>query len=1659
MEEGKDVLPSAIPEERVGLELGDTVVVIGGQLNKTVGKIYGFSTDRLLILPKGATDRVIRIPLIDGAIDPELEAENILILKKAARAGFVFMIDMRAGQYVETFGPDSKPTGIFKVLSVDEVEDSAVLQDEGGGESEVVFGFSGISPEMPFEVMRTRESEAPALEAPKEGEEAEASEAQGEARQALAVEEEDILENGQAPSMEEGGEEVIEFEVGDTLTFFVDEELKEITSADRLYDDIYQRSEMLSQLILLLPFTQRRDPVRLQTVRRTVEQFLILRNEVVQYNAVGDPSGTKATSIDTLAELVSRPSVYLARKIANVSKVLYLDHSKKPEDDPAAGPIEDGIYGEYLSDILGRGRTLEAAAEAGAAEAQLETAMPKFFLDMERYRQQIQSPYIIQPSQSATPVDKDEEVFRREVPNFEEPQLNALPKLEESDVTNPPPTIQAAYGISRMLAERRARFLKGEPLRTVETAEAPSYTNMLVFPRSALRDMGPIRSGILAQDMSLGAMEPTMVEDLLKKLGEITDFPTADSILNIGVKGNIVGNVTIKDWLSQLNIPLSGLGDIWEALRGYGADTIEWNAEQVAVIQGKIEQSLAGLRLFMIRQREENKALLANLKFSPEGVLAPEDVARLLARVETEPILKKLQERFREYMGGLAGVDINWFSFLFLTYPDLLLAALGGQPNLVVKERMRAELDLFNNRLMVNYLVAKMKENIIEPVEENPCPHVKALDAVRKAAKARDDEPRDVTKIKLLVKLLGEFRGKTTDEWVDCSVCDKHLICAHELIYIQEFLRPTEQDTLHKELIIKFSGGQFSGRFVCRVCGQSIGELEFDQSLEFDDEGRPMMGRSVMVDRDGLEMDELEDLLKGPGDVAEEVNYGNEALNTMYKVLKKLASGMGVDPEDSDFRRMVEDLSTYISSLPDRKSYGAAMAGKKAQDYDVYYSVRYVSAAAAILLLNVQTRIPDYVVYYTSTDCKDGFYGYPLEATEGEGNITGIQCVSSVVAGINDNEFPWNMTTLQKTDNLVKRRDFLVPIVRTQITEFVKHPIQQAYLKKKRDYRTKLFGKVGGLKADQISKSFRPVPFILTEAEAAEALVAADAASADKQATAWIRTAHRVARDSAALNPDAPLSETTSCLHPLANPYEFWRSQAMPALEARVIGQGARTGLLSTTFYTEMPKGLEGKVDPKDYYKLFANLCWQGDNMGMPHKLGLTLTCAECGLNFKVNPNLPLSLEENPKLAREEAAKGAADLQAHIVSQGIIINEDTAQELLNTSRLRMSVLKGIVVPIPRLDEGLLRLAAMMPKPLEGWEDILGGITKTLVELGRSISRIQIATASERLVNEIAKSEAFVLGRLGKDVFRYIESLTMKTPRECGEAISAFILVPFKRWMVNMDVNGFSILKSYELSPDTMNDIMVKGLGNYLKIVGDGRELSGLLLRKVRGFVGDLTDLCKNILPVLRSIMIPGGDIMVRYLLRAYVMGIIQKFTDPQNIPEAGASAKEEGGGGGGGGGGGADAEEVEAGVIDIKVLYKAFAQAMTKYAVGAKVPTEDEIRFALEKRAEKEKQQFIGEMDAMSLDKRKVELTLKSLGMGKWAAGGSKSIRQYDPERYEVERAERVAAGITDYGAEAAEVAGRATDMFGLDFAGEYEAGGDRMDGDYTEGAMREDEY
>jgi DNA replication initiation complex subunit (GINS family) len=101
--------------------------------------------------------------------------------------------------------------------------------------------------------------------------------------------------------------------------------------------------------------------------------------------------------------------------------------------------------------------------------------------------------------------------------------------------------------------------------------------------------------------------------------------------------------------------------------------------------------------------------------------------------------------------------------------------------------------------------------------------------------------------------------------------------------------------------------------------------------------------------------------------------------------------------------------------------------------------------------------------------------------------------------------------------------------------------------------------------------------------------------------------------------------------------------------------------------------------------------------------------------------------------------------------------------------------------------------------------------------------------------------------------------------------------------------------------------------------------------------------------------------------------------------------------------------------VNMQTLYVAIAESFDRYMTSNRIPTEQEIRTKLEERVEAEKQKFIGELDVMSAERRKLELTLKSLGMGKWAVGGSMTIRKYDAQRYEDERVERAQAGLVDY--------------------------------------------
>jgi hypothetical protein len=1524
-----------------GIRIGDRVLLTGGQLDGTKGRVYGMFADHLAILPDGLTDRVVRVPLIDGAPDEDLGLEELTILEEATRPGFISLSGMRVGDKIQTFGRDATPQAIFAVKSLDIEEDTAIFETETGEEIPIDFAFTGIPQELGFEVLRAREPPAGVTEAPKE--EKEGSES-------------DVVESTGIEGEGEGEEEEDGFEIIEEIVVPVEVRLKKKEAADRVILDVFQKSDLLSQLIQTLSPEDQKNPIKLQELRRRMEVLMFLQKKVVSYGNTGEPRGLLQTSATTLAEYIKRVPIPMSRKVVSATKVLYT-----AEDEPY--DLDDDIRVENLKDIVNRAAALQKEMDIDGG---VKLGLPTFYVNMDKYRSVVQAPIIHSGDRA---VALDEEAFRSEMPNFDEAAVSARDVFDSS---KKPPIVQVPYSLMRMVKPTIVE--KDNSSRIVEAGDAPSSTNTLLFPRKVGRDMGPIRSGVLARDISYGMKDPTPTPKLLQSLGTPTEFPTSQNILSIGTEGSIQGTVLLETWLDLQDYILFGPGDIYDELLGYSLDKLEFTKEQQAVINFKIQQGIAAFRLYISKKREENRASLANLRFTRNDLIPVDRNGRLHTRVANEPSFQVMVKELDEKVGkDFAQIDTMWFTYLYGKYPDFLLATLGESPTVVAKFRHAHVRENILKAIHLAYLTTVVAQARGDAPTENLCPHVKVLFHVYKT-----DDP--VEKMKKYISLLGEFRGETAGNWIDCRKCKQHLLCMHELLLIQEYLRPKEKDVLHKELLLNYSGGQFSGQYICKGCGKGISDLEFDTTLEFDDQGHPLMGRAVMEDADAQEGDDADELL---GEAVEDAESGmSETDQKYYKVIKTVTDRLGINPEAADFRTMIEQLTQYLLTLSSREDYAELLRAKRVkQDYDIYYNIRYVAAVTAIVLLNIQCRMPDYIIYYSRAECKEGFMGFPLT---GDDNMTGIQCVAMIVAGIQEKVEPWNMSSLQKTSDLSKRREVLQPIVVKLIEEFVEtKPFYQSALKRKREYLKKTFGTVTGVKKDTFAASFRPEPYVVV-AEAAAAPISADGASPHFKATAWIRQAHAIAKENTNLRDGSVLSQTTSCLHSILRPNEFWEGKSMPPLAAKVFEErSSRSKTLITKNIYKAKERVAGKVEEQNFYKLFLDVCYTGPRKGLPHELGLGLSCLRCGVTFDENPNLPSVFETKPDAQRVEEEKSRTKKKAALEQQGVDIGSDAFTDLLLTSHRLARMETPRAKQIYGVERTMVDIAGMSLTPFPEWSEMLLAANKALTELGDSHTEMQIVKAAEPFVTRILEIEDEIERRLSPAARAALLSMTKGTVLQTGEFVRTYLIVPFQRWTAGITRDTYSILDSYGLDKPAEDAILTKGMGGHLAPLMEDQP-TGPLLEKVQELVRGLSYACGTIFPRVRSIFLRGGVTMSQYILRGCIMGFVRNYIDPNS----GAS-------------------------VPIDRLLKSVDKALYRYTTSSRVPNEQEIRTRLEERVEQEKQLFIGSLSGMTAEKKKVELMNKQLGIGKWAVK-DKDIRKYNSERFLVEERERMEGGFTE---------------------------------------------
>jgi hypothetical protein len=1629
---GANELKEAIEEESVGLELGDLIEIHSElpDLETVRGRIYYIDESRISLLEEGKSRKLVVIDLEqdeDGDWVPkeEYQLTGIEIKEKRILPSFVAQRGMTKDLLVETFTAEGEPLATYTIQTLDEVKDTATFVDQAGELLEISFEFKGIPKDrslVPFDVLRV-------VEPPKT---------------------EETVPNEAAPG--EVKEEVVDFEFLEDLEApDVDELVGLYAGSERpawliTYTDDEQINDMLRERIRDLDPAAQRSPRRIREVSRLVWLLLALRNDVTRYS--GDkPIGRKPVAFETLVDLLEKTQFPLAKQVLSLAKAIYVDHSDVDLEAHLRGPLEDpisvsdpNIVLHYLQDTLLKGeRYLKSQLEDSAPPtegpgAALLQRVPRWISVWQGYFSKYFSVVVpIREDDDLKDVKYDQDVFRTEIPSDGAPHLTGFPVLfaDRKTMVSASDLGKVGFSFLRVIGPRAGRYGEGGLVHRIEEPDSAELKGYLIFPLQFLRDMGATRSGLLALDIGYGLTPPTPLKLLLKQ-APLTDIPEPGAIISVSFDGSTLGNTEISDWLKGQALYGGGIGDLMPPLRSFGLTQAEFTLSQTVVLSQKISLYQTAVRKLLkdlrdgLRKGREARKTIRTIPLLPNQ-RAYELEKRITNPQSGEEILRALVADFKIRLRSYSQFDVALFAYLYVQYPDFVLNALAQNPE-VAKERRRVERDLFIRQVLNRVEEDKKLQDAGAPPTPNPCQHVKDLTKIRKI-------PNATERMLTLNKFIRTYKLKKEDHWLWCNNGDPphHLICEHEYLLLQEFLHPKEKDVIHKELLLTFSGGKFNGQYICKQCGQSIQEYEYDTSLEFDDEGKPMSGRAVLVDEDALEEEKLQRALTTEAEEEERVSLNSEEELKIFNTLSELAALVGVVADRKSYETSISRVKNALTLVPDRTRYSQSQkalkkAGKPSTDYDIFINRILVSLCAGALLIDVQTHIPDYVIRYTLPGCANPqFTGYPKDAESGpvtKADRTGLEYLACAISSVRKKGEPWELTGYQSIASSTTRMREIMFYLETFTKQLAETPdVKQAIIDKKQ-YLLETFGYESALGRphDLLPAGFTPVPFVATKELAAEAEspVVVETASEPEKVRAYIKQAHVYALKYGKYLPGAGFSEASCCYASIAKPSEFWETKGnLPELSPMEPPQGGKGSRLQLVMTPRPLERLFGKADASIMYRLFLRVCFKGPRIGEQHEPGYNNVCPWCDFVFPEDPRLPPPTRRYAKegskqkkydaeyesALQEKERKEMEALRASGISE---ITKEAFEDLLTEVNRKGRIPLQPRPYVPTGIENLRGLQSLLPTPFEGYEEILTATLVALESLPPDSSRTDLINAFSELSLKAASFETELRSRLGDQTFALYASLVKLAPLDLGESLRSYILIPFQRILTAPSVGQreFKPLvrpsKTSEFSPAVLEDLKeayARHTGYLNEIIKAIPKNDRFIKAKLKEVVDRLSIVIPVFVKILRPTVVKGGDTASQYLQRLIVGGIFAEFLMPNHVPsnEPGLVAP------------------TSAITVPSKLPAKILQACLLKYNQEALKYSDDQIRELIQDRVEKEKAEIIKDKNVMTPEQRKLDNLLQRLGMGKWAVGGTKAIWRYDPNQYVSEKEAMASAGITRF--------------------------------------------
>jgi hypothetical protein len=1579
------------------VELGDQVEITSERYGETRGQVYYRDDSLIRVMPQGVADMVYDFPVEDGKLEADLGATEVKV-QKALLKTFVEQHNIRLGQLVETFTADRSRGPKFIVREVNPEEDSAVFVDEGGGDVRITFGRRGIPREQPFIVLRTRER-ATDTEGSGEGAEVEA-----EALLPGGPTDEELFED---LDIDEEGFAKVEVKMVGYVYVPIIQEAVEVGEMARRYPESLQKSDLLSDLISFLSVNDQKDNKKLQQIRSFVEQISLIKHSLINQDSKQGDIEIIPTSYMFLLDLIKDKSISvpLLRPVVDIKQKVYINNAFMEDEDFQDDQLVLNDEDTHLQEEM----SYFQKNPPGAGE---------LYSSLASYLNEFQKPFTTAAASKATSFAAfaDSEVFRLSAPvkSKEEEDvkiINVACKGQGPKKKCVPMITTVPFYLSRMLASIRRPAAKGSDKPQIMTGtEEAKLLSAVLFPTSSASYMGTTRTRSLYEDVVRSMLPRTFMQQIIDKY-ELELTPTGKGILHIGSTYReegagsqpVLANAPLADFLANQPLVGFGPGDFHNALVDLGLREKEMNIIQLGVFIKKFKYIQAQIINFLAEKRA---ALAAQSVQTVVDKFLDTQVTNEIAR--DEPILKTLLEELDKQTATWSKSDIGQANSLLRKQKDLFMAIVGGNPGIIRRERDRAVRRSFLQALHNAKKLAMAIRDVGEEPKENKCKHVATLRGIRRV---KDSQEQTL----LLLQLLNKYNGKRKDNWVHCTVCKEHLMCEHEIIQLQMATHPREKDVLAKKLHLDFAGGIFGAHYVCRVCGQPFSEIGYDTSLEFDDEGRPMMGRDVLVDEDAIRKEEIDLILGDPASEDKEIKFGNADHDLLYKIAKTICEKVGIYPNIDGYKRIIEPAYAVLQTEPrtadkykEQLVARAKATGQAAPNmsYETYIARQTIGSVGSHVLLEIQTKIPGYYPRYPLAGCAPvGFGGFPLEAQDDQ---TGIKYISCAIATITEKGGLYEKSKFFTEPDFNKKSSGIARYLLSQCQKMMTNATALLRMDDKRSYNQKNLGMEEGRPHDIIRSSFLPTQLHATKEEdqkAAESPL--NEGPLPARVAMWILKGHALARDNSLRFAGSPFAETYCCLHELKNPNNYWSEAKLPELPIRRLNPYTSLGGYRIQDETRPIEEILADPPQSIYHRLFLNVCYQGPRRGYLHETGFNNKCSWCGFQFPGNPKMI-----NPDEEGLQALQG----------QGVEISSGSFEELLDICHKNYLVTPYTVPTIPSPENRMETIAAIQPQPLVGWQELLTSAlteiralppTATDIDISRALGPLStIEEQKDKVVGRLLMQQATSgLGQMYEgdrlitgDYYGILQEVKQLPAEELLEIIEFYFLTAAKRVLVQ---KGFEMYEkpNYMLELDgrsvepTVAIIMKKHYTNMAAFTNiltrDGMEMAR---EKLSYFVDQLTAFM-TFREYYKALLLPGTAIAQQYILWAGLIGPLAFLLDErETVP-------------------GSSAVTVSQALRNNSslVLVDFIRNQLLKYNQEMKSYSPEQIKLIIAEDNQQENDQILKDFNEMDPAKKEVEMLQKKFGIGRWSRGNSAGIRKYDDEQYEFERKERIRAGINDF--------------------------------------------